>query len=64
MGYVLALLWLVLFVYCLVDVVRADEAHHREVNHRFANELAGLRQNGVAPCRRHVVRGPDWKQAA
>jgi ubiquinol oxidase len=24
-----------------VLVVRADEAHHRDVNHGFANELAG-----------------------
>ena len=31
MGYVLALLWLVLFVYCLVDVVRADEAQVRNL---------------------------------
>lgn len=26
----------------VVLVVRADEAHHRDVNHSFANELAGL----------------------
>jgi len=26
----------------VVLVVRADEAHHRDVNHGFANELAGL----------------------
>lgn len=26
----------------VVMVVRADEAHHRDVNHGFANELAGL----------------------
>jgi ubiquinol oxidase len=25
----------------VVEVVRADEAHHRDVNHGFANELAG-----------------------
>ena len=25
----------------VVLVVRADEAHHRDVNHGFANELAG-----------------------
>jgi ubiquinol oxidase len=26
----------------VVLVVRADEAHHRDVNHGFANELAGV----------------------
>ncbi|MGZ3197187.1 MAG: alternative oxidase, partial [Croceibacterium sp.] len=26
----------------VVLVVRADEAHHRDVNHGFADELAGL----------------------
>ena len=26
----------------VVLVVRADEAHHRDVNHGFANELGGL----------------------
>ena len=26
----------------VVLVVRADEAHHRDVNHGFANELAGI----------------------
>lgn len=29
----------------VVLVVRADEAHHRDVNHNFANELAGLKLN-------------------
>jgi ubiquinol oxidase len=48
----------------VVLVVRADEAHHRDVNHGFANELAGLPQNGVAPCPPHVVLEPHWKQAA
>ena len=32
----------------VVLVVRADEAHHRDVNHGFANELAGL---AVDPAR-------------
>jgi ubiquinol oxidase len=48
----------------VVLVVRADEAHHRDVNHGFANELAGLPQAGVAPCPPHVVLEPRWKQAA
>jgi ubiquinol oxidase len=36
--------------------VRADEAHHRDVNHGFANELAGLPVNiaSVAPYPSHA----------
>jgi ubiquinol oxidase len=48
----------------VVLVVRADEAHHRDVNHGFANEIAGLPQTAVAPCPRHVPLEPIWKQAA
>lgn len=48
----------------VVLVVRADEAHHRDVNHGFANELGGLPQTAVAPCPPHVVLEPRWKQAA
>ena len=48
----------------VVLVVRADEAHHRDVNHGFANELAGLPQNAVAPCPPHVELEPMWKRAA
>ncbi len=48
----------------VVEVVRADEAHHRDVNHGFANELAGLPQTAVAPCPPHVVLEPNWKRAA
>ena len=48
----------------VVLVVRADEAHHRDVNHGFANELAGLPQNAVAPCPPHVELQPMWKMAA
>jgi ubiquinol oxidase len=48
----------------VVEVVRADEAHHRDVNHGFANDLAGLPQNQVAPCPPHVVLEPNWKTAA
>lgn len=47
----------------VVEVVRADEAHHRDVNHGFANELAGLPQGGVAPCPPHVELEPSWKAA-
>ena len=48
----------------VVLVVRADEAHHRDVNHGFANELGGLPQGDVAPCPPHQALEPIWKQAA
>jgi ubiquinol oxidase len=49
----------------VVLVVRADEAHHRDVNHGFANELAGLpQQSAVAPCIPHNELQPMWKNAA
>ena len=48
----------------VVLVVRADEAHHRDVNHSFANELAGLPGNAIAPCPPHVELSPHWKAAA
>lgn len=40
----------------VVQLVRADEAHHRDVNHGFANELAGLPVNhsAVAPYPDHA----------
>jgi hemoglobin len=47
----------------VVLVVRADEAHHRDVNHAFANELAGLPQGDVAPCPPHQLLEPNWKSA-
>ena len=49
----------------VVLVVRADEAHHRDVNHSFANELAGLPDRGaIAPCPPHQELQPVWKQVA
>ena len=48
----------------VVLVVRADEAHHRDVNHGFANELAGLPQGKVAPCPPHNELAPMWREAA
>ena len=48
----------------VVLVVRADEAHHRDVNHGFANELGGLPLGAVAPCPPHVELVPHWKKAA
>jgi ubiquinol oxidase len=48
----------------VVEVVRADEAHHRDVNHGFANEIAGLPVPTAAPCPPHVTLEPNWKTAA
>ena len=48
----------------VVEVVRADEAHHRDVNHSFANELVGSPQRVIAPCPHHVTQEPNWKTAA
>ena len=47
----------------VVLLVRADEAHHRDVNHGFANDLAGLPQGDIAPCPAHVELMPNWKTA-
>ena len=48
----------------VVLLVRADEAHHRDVNHGYANELAGLPMGVVAPCPHHATLEPTWKAAA
>ncbi|HEU4876511.1 MAG TPA: alternative oxidase, partial [Sphingomicrobium sp.] len=49
----------------VVLVVRADEAHHRDVNHGFADELAGLpMRETIAPCPPHKELQPAWKNAA
>jgi ubiquinol oxidase len=48
----------------VVLVVRADEAHHRDVNHGFANDLAGLPLGEVAPCPPHVELAPQWRAAS
>jgi len=48
----------------VVLVVRADEAHHRDVNHGFANELGGLPSGAVAACPPHVALEPIWKKVA
>lgn len=48
----------------VVLVVRADEAHHRDVNHGFANEIAGLPVGAVAQCPPHQELQPAWKTAA
>ena len=48
----------------VVLVVRADEAHHLDVNHGFANELAGLPTGAIAQCPPHQALEPIWKNAA
>jgi len=48
----------------VVLVVRADEAHHRDVNHGFANDIGGLPAGQIAPCPPHVELIPNWKAAA
>ena len=48
----------------VVLVVRADEAHHRDVNHGFADELDGREPATPAPCPPHVELQPNWKRAA
>ena len=48
----------------VILVVRADEAHHRDVNHGFANSLAGLPTGSIAPCPLHHELEPHWKRAA
>lgn len=47
----------------VVLVVRADEAHHRDINHSYANEIAGLPASSVAPCPPHATLEPSWKTA-
>ena len=47
----------------VVLVVRADEAHHRDVNHAFANELNGQPQGHVSASPPHVDLAPTWKVA-
>ena len=39
----------------VVLVVRADEAHHRDVNHGFASELAGGSPGAVSPYPEHAA---------
>jgi ubiquinol oxidase len=48
----------------VVIVVRADEAHHRDVNHGYANELAGLPVGEAAACPPHAQLQPAWRNEA
>jgi ubiquinol oxidase len=45
----------------VILVVRADEAHHRDVNHGYANDLGGLPVSAPAPCPPHVGLEPSWR---
>lgn len=47
----------------VVLVVRADEAHHRDVNHGFASELAGL-PAGVGPIAPYPDHADEIRNAA
>jgi ubiquinol oxidase len=42
----------------VVEVVRIDEAHHRDVNHGFADELRGLDPKPVAAAWPHAALKP------
>jgi len=42
----------------VIEVVRADEAHHRDVNHGFADEIAGLPPRPVASGPPHLLADP------
>jgi ubiquinol oxidase len=49
----------------VVEVVRADEAHHRDVNHGFADEIAGLAPPAVVPAVwPHSPLQPQWMEHA
>ena len=49
----------------VIEVVRADETHHRDVNHSFANELAGLSEPVIIPAAwPHQQLEPHWREAA
>jgi ubiquinol oxidase len=48
----------------VVEVVRQDEAHHRDVNHGFADQLAGRPPEPIAAAWPHVALEPHWPKAA
>jgi ubiquinol oxidase len=49
----------------VVEVVRADEAHHRDVNHGFSDELAGGAAHAPAAIAwPHEELAPQWRDAA
>jgi ubiquinol oxidase len=48
----------------VVIAVRADEAKHRDVNHGFADELAGIKLAPVAHSAEPQQREQDYRSAA
>jgi ubiquinol oxidase len=46
----------------VVEVVRIDEAHHRDVNHGYANELKGLPGRTVTAAWPHAALKPTYEQ--
>jgi ubiquinol oxidase len=48
----------------VVIAVRADEAKHRDVNHGFADELAGIRVAPIAHIAEPEQREQDYRSAA
>ena len=49
----------------VIEVVRADEAHHRDINHGFADELASKPAPLPVPAAwPHEPLQPHWKNAA
>jgi len=49
----------------VVEVVRADEAHHRDVNHAFADDLAGIVPvTKIAAVWPHTPLEPHWREVA
>lgn len=57
LGFTKALRW-------CADTFFAERYGHRDVNHGFANELAGLPAGKVAECPPHAELQPNWKRAA
>ena len=47
----------------VIVVVRADEAHHRDVNHWFSDDLAGLPKGEIRSPPNHAEPPPPWKRA-
>jgi ubiquinol oxidase len=48
----------------VVEVVRQDEAHHRDVNHGFADQLEGRQPEPIAAAWPHAPLEPQWPKAA
>jgi ubiquinol oxidase len=44
----------------VILVVRADEAHHRDVNHWFSSDLSGRPKTEIQPPPPHIDPPPPW----